>query len=195
MTKPKLTDAVPKSETKPAATVATSGDAGSGSVARVSDAGNSNNPTSTGPPAGSSDAGSSDAAGNVPRVSDAGPSTATANTTANDKARVGDTGHTEKTVADFRSAFGTEQGSVYFTDGLSFSDACVKHMAAQQSAIEALQKQNAELKAQVGQLAKGVLGEAEPVRTGSSDDTKATNEKGAAAYATTLQSKLSGLKF
>ena len=105
----------------------------------------------------------------------------------------------ERTLEDFRAAFGKEQGSVYFADGVAFADACVEHMAAQQKEIDELKAQNAELTEQNAALAKQVLGESEPVHTGGNGgrtvDAKAANRTGSegkAAYAAHLKEKLAG---
>jgi hypothetical protein len=71
-----------------------------------------------------------------------------------------------RTLADFRSAFGHEQGSVFFADQVPFVDACVKHMTAQAATITAQATEITALKKTGTELAAKLKGEDEPVVTG-----------------------------
>lgn len=93
----------------------------------------------------------------------------------------------EKTLADFRSAFGHEQGSVFFADQTPFVDACVAHIGAQSEQLEALQKENQQLRATAAQLGKQVHGEADPVETNGGDDVVQQQADGLSAYAAGLK--------
>lgn len=71
-----------------------------------------------------------------------------------------------KSLADFRAAFGHEQGSVFFADQVSYVDACTKHMATQAATIASQAKEIAELKKTNTTLASQLKGEDEPLLTG-----------------------------
>jgi virulence-associated protein VapD len=82
-----------------------------------------------------------------------------------------------KTLADFRAAFGHEQGSVFFADQTPFEDACTAHMQTQAETIAAQQKQIDDLKQQNTELAKQVMGEADPVDTAAGETTAAGSDE------------------
>ena len=99
----------------------------------------------------------------------------------------------DRTIAEYREAFGTEAGSVYFCDGVSFADACKAHMAKQQEALVAAQKERDEFKAKATEFAAQLKGENEPlntVATGKPDARKDPHE----AYAQHALNKLQGTK-
>lgn len=99
----------------------------------------------------------------------------------------------DRTIAEYREAFGTEAGSVYFCDGVSFADACKAHMAKQQEALVAAQKERDEFKAKATEFAAQLKGEGEPlntVATGKPDARKDPHE----AYAQHAMNKLQGTK-
>lgn len=99
----------------------------------------------------------------------------------------------EKTLDDFRAAFGREQGSVFFADQTPFVDACVAHMETLNATIKAQSEEIEQLKAQNADLAKEVHGEADPLDIQSSElsseqKTRAENMGDAkAAYAEGLK--------
>ncbi|GAB5444361.1 MAG: hypothetical protein Fues2KO_47100 [Fuerstiella sp.] len=82
-----------------------------------------------------------------------------------------------KTLADFRAAFGHEQGSVFFADQTPFEDACTAHMQTQAETIAAQQKQIDDLKQQNTELAQQVMGEADPVDTAAGETTAAGSDE------------------
>ena len=97
----------------------------------------------------------------------------------------------DRTIAEYREAFGVEAGSVYFCDGVSFADACKAHMAKQQEALVAAQKERDEFKAKATEFAAQLKGENEPlntVATGKPDAKKDPHE----AYAQHAMNKLQG---
>lgn len=96
-----------------------------------------------------------------------------------------------KTLADFRSAFGHEQGSVFFADQVPFVDACVKHMATQTATITAQAAEIAALKKTGTELAAKLKGEAEPLATGpTGDKTPATGDAAVSDFAKSVEARL-----
>jgi hypothetical protein len=96
-----------------------------------------------------------------------------------------------KTLADFRSAFGHEQGSVFFADQVPFVDACVKHMATQASTITAQATEIAALKKTGTDLAAKLKGEAEPLATGpKGDKAPATGDAAVSDFAKSVEARL-----
>jgi hypothetical protein len=96
-----------------------------------------------------------------------------------------------KTLADFRSAFGHEQGSVFFADQVPFVDACVKHMASQAATITAQTAEIAALKKTGTELAAKLKGEAEPLATGpTGDKTPATGDAAVSDFAKSVEARL-----
>lgn len=72
-----------------------------------------------------------------------------------------------KTLADYRAAFGHEQGSVLYADQVPFLDACVKHIEGLNGRISDLQATNEKLTQQNTLLASQIHGETTPVETGA----------------------------
>jgi len=97
-----------------------------------------------------------------------------------------------KSLADFRAAFGHVEGSVFFADGVSFSDAQATHSAAQAKQIDDLKAANAALTATIAPLAKMVHGEEEPVLTG--DGSKKNSASASALGSDALADFASGMK-
>ena len=181
MTKPKLTSAVksPAASGKAAqpaadqsaaktanpttgATAGNGGDAPRSATADDADPDDSaDDDDSAGDPAASaSDSNKPD--GKAPAAGAAAPAAVTTDSTA------------PKSLADFRSAFGHELGSVFFADAVPFVDACVKHMATQQTTITAQAAKIAELSATGTSLADQLKGETDPIVTGDKGDAAAT---------------------
>lgn len=71
-----------------------------------------------------------------------------------------------KSLADFRSAFGHEQGSIFYADQVSYTDACTTHMATQLATITSQAAEIAELKKTSTAYAAQLKGETEPLLTG-----------------------------
>jgi len=71
----------------------------------------------------------------------------------------------DRTLAEYREAFGVEQGSVFWADGMSFADACKKHMAAQQEQLVAVTQERDQFKTKATELANELKGEKEPLNT------------------------------
>jgi hypothetical protein len=96
-----------------------------------------------------------------------------------------------KTLADFRSAFGLEQGSVFFSDQVPFVDACVKHMATQAATITAQATEIAALKKTGTELAAKLKGEDEPLSTGpKGSTTPATGDAAVSDFAKSVEARL-----
>jgi hypothetical protein len=155
----------------------------------------------TGGTGGKADNASDDKSGD----SDSDPEASSGTGTDNDKPTGGGTGAETttapaatggtKSLADYRSAFGHEQGSVYFADGVDFTGACVSHIAVQGKAIADLQAENTQLKSTNKTLVKEVGGVADPIVTGSGDGTAKTGTGSKVdEYANVLESKLEKLK-
>lgn len=108
---------------------------------------------------------------------------------------VSDPAGSSKTVADFRAAFGHEQGSVFFVDGVSFEDACTTHMVTLNAKITSQAEEIAALKAVNADLAKEIHGERDPLELGAEEisaEQKDRSEKigdAKAAYAEGLKAK------
>lgn len=97
-----------------------------------------------------------------------------------------------KTLADYKAAFGDVQGCVYFAEGMDFASACAKHIAVQGKQITDLKAANETLTTQVKSLAKEVGGNAEPLKTGS-ETAKGGEKSQIDQYASLLESKLAKL--
>lgn len=106
-----------------------------------------------------------------------------------------------KSLADFQSAFGRQLGAVYFAEGTAFETATAIQAATAavteefETKLTAANEEIATLKNQLAAASSQVLGEDEPITTGSqadSVDPKSANRvgPGAAAYAATLADKL-----
>lgn len=96
-----------------------------------------------------------------------------------------------KTLADFRSAFGLEQGSVFFADQVPFVDACVKHMTAQAATITAQATEIAALKKTGTELASKLKGEDEPLGTGpKAGKAPATGDAAVSDFAKSVEARL-----
>lgn len=184
MTKPKLSDAVtkPGSAATPTATPANTG-AGTAADLGV-DPGSSSGDGN----AGKTDAGQADDADPDAESDDdtdpAGAASDPPSTAPSSGAAAAPQNAEGKTLADYRMTFGHEQGSVYWADATSFSDACAKHIAAQKTTIDQQATRIGELETENAQLAKQVHGEADPVPTGAA---KAPAADGVEAFAAGLK--------
>lgn len=81
-----------------------------------------------------------------------------------------------KTLADFRSVFGHELGSVYWADQVDFTDACVKEIARQSTVIKTQGEQIISLEARVKDMTSKLAGEEDPLSTGPKGGTSSANE-------------------
>lgn len=184
MTKPKLSDAI-KSGSSSAAGTPKASSTGAASPAQTSPESAGETPSgptgndSSDPAAESSDDDDDDSdpasAATLTPPPDAGNSPAAVTPAA------------DKSLADYRSAFGHQQGSVYFADGTSFVDACVGHMATQATTIADQQKQIDDLTSLNKQLAARYAGADEPVQLGETDSTEAAGEDGVSRFASSLK--------
>lgn len=94
----------------------------------------------------------------------------------------------EKSLADFRSAFGHSEGSVFFVDNTPFVNACQSTMQSQAATIAEQAKQIAELTALNQTMAQGIHGELDPLQLGGEDETsRATQQDGVGAFAASLK--------
>lgn len=165
MTKPKLSDAIKpaNASTAPASAAATTAPAGSHSDQ---------------PPRPTGDKGSDDDSDDddEPDASASGSNTGDGPAPAA-PAAAATAPAAEKTLADFRSAFGHETGSVFFADGTSFVDACVAHMDTQAKIIAAQAEQLATLQGHAEDLAATAHGREEPLSLhGDADDNIASHD-------------------
>jgi hypothetical protein len=188
MTKPKLTDAVKQPSEKLPETAqapAAAADSGTGGAAGL--------PPAAGKDKGSDDSGDDDepeaSAGAAGKPNDPPAPAKAAAASQEAPAASG----ANKTLAEYKAAFGDVQGCVYFAEGVEFSAACAKHIEAQGKQIADLKAANETLTTQTASLAKEVLGTAEPLKTGS-ENAKTGGKSQIDEYASLLESKLEKLK-
>lgn len=191
MTKPKLTDAVKPNaaqtseqlpaQTSSAATVAASGDPAAAQPAQGDKGGE---PSGEAEPAA------------TPAASQPAATESAAAATSDTRADSG-SGRSEiaPNLAAYKAAFGDVQGCVYFAEGISYTDACTKHISVLNGQVADLTSKLEEATATNAKLAKSVLGSDEPLKTGN-ESAQQGNQFATKtdAYASVISDKLDKLK-